>query len=49
MVEGDALVWERWGNLETCTIIATEANDLMQILHTRMPTILPPRLTDLGS
>ncbi len=38
-------LWERWTNpdglaLETCTIITTEANDLMQAVHTRMPVIL---------
>ncbi len=33
-------LWERWKDLETCTIITTEANAWMQDLHTRMPVIL---------
>jgi len=33
-------LWERWGDLETCTIITTEANAFMQELHTRMPVVL---------
>jgi putative SOS response-associated peptidase YedK len=40
-------LWESWeGNdhprIETCTIITTEANDLMRPIHDRMPVILPP-------
>ncbi|HUE12881.1 MAG TPA: SOS response-associated peptidase, partial [Planctomycetaceae bacterium] len=39
-------LWETWrGNgdagLESCTIVTTEANDLMRPLHDRMPVILP--------
>lgn len=37
-------LWDRWeGEEETitsCTIITTEANDLMQSIHHRMPVIL---------
>jgi putative SOS response-associated peptidase YedK len=38
-------LWERWhsddGNvLETCTIVTTEANNLIKPLHDRMPVIL---------
>jgi len=39
-------LWERWGDLETCTIITTEANGFMQELHTRMPAILAPGAWD---
>jgi putative SOS response-associated peptidase YedK len=39
-------LWERWSRgggepLETCTIITTEANDLVRSYHERMPVILP--------
>jgi putative SOS response-associated peptidase YedK len=39
-------LWETWhgGNgseLESCTIVTTEANDLMRPLHDRMPVVLP--------
>ncbi len=37
-------LWERWEKdgqtLETCTIIVTEANELMRPIHDRMPVIL---------
>jgi putative SOS response-associated peptidase YedK len=38
-------LWEHWTTpegtpLETCTIITTEANELMKTVHTRMPVIL---------
>ena len=41
-------LWERWAPqdgqpLDSCTIITTVANDLIQPLHIRMPVILPPR------
>ncbi len=44
-------LWEHWqpiegAALETCTIITTEANDFMQLIHTRMPVILPPSSYD---
>lgn len=39
-------LWETWegveGYLETCTILTTEANDVVRPLHNRMPVILPP-------
>ncbi|MCA9247734.1 MAG: SOS response-associated peptidase [Planctomycetales bacterium] len=41
-------LWERWRPdeklppLETCTILTTEPNELMQGIHDRMPVILPP-------
>lgn len=35
--------WEREGKtVESCTIIVTEANDLVRTIHDRMPVILPP-------
>jgi putative SOS response-associated peptidase YedK len=39
-------LWERWQDpggspLETCTILTTEANDLVRAVHERMPVILP--------
>lgn len=39
-------LWEVWGKngeeIRSCTIITTEANDLMNEIHPRMPVILPP-------
>jgi putative SOS response-associated peptidase YedK len=40
-------LWEAWhaptGDvLETCTILTTDANDVIRSLHPRMPVILPP-------
>lgn len=40
-------LWEHWtgpdgGEIESCTIITTEANELLQPLHDRMPVILEP-------
>lgn len=39
-------LWEQWRTpegewLQSCTILTTEANELMQPLHDRMPVILP--------
>ena len=40
-------LWETWQGedqpLESCTIITTEANELIQTLHVRMPVILAPK------
>lgn len=40
-------LWEVWKGeeppLESCTIITTDANELMKPLHDRMPVILDPR------
>jgi putative SOS response-associated peptidase YedK len=37
---------ERWENqgqpVETCTILTTDANELMQPIHERMPVMVPP-------
>ncbi|MCT7949933.1 SOS response-associated peptidase [Ancylothrix sp. C2] len=48
---GFAGLWEHWekdGNVvESCTIITTNANDLMQPIHDRMPVILHPKDYDL--
>lgn len=39
-------LWEHWsgnGNeIESCTIIVTEANNLLEPIHDRMPVILEP-------
>ncbi|QDU30982.1 Putative SOS response-associated peptidase YedK [Anatilimnocola aggregata] len=35
-------LWERWHELETCTVITTEANDLAAAVHDRMPVIVDP-------
>lgn len=40
-------LWERWRNsegedLESCSIIVTDANELMRAIHDRMPVILAP-------
>jgi len=45
-------LWERWEDpdseaIETCTILTTEANDVIKPLHDRMPVILPPSDYDL--
>jgi putative SOS response-associated peptidase YedK len=43
---GLAGLWERWEKggepVESCTILTTEANELMQPIHERMPVIIPP-------
>jgi putative SOS response-associated peptidase YedK len=44
-------LWEHWKGdekaIESCTIIVTEANDLMKPIHDRMPVILDPADYDL--
>jgi putative SOS response-associated peptidase YedK len=44
---GFAGLWEYWEGpghsaLESCTILTTEANDLVRAVHDRMPVIVPP-------
>jgi putative SOS response-associated peptidase YedK len=43
---GLAGLWERWEKggepVEPCTILTTEANELMRPIHGRMPVIVPP-------
>lgn len=44
---GFAGLWSDWKNpegerVETCTIITTDANDLLEPIHNRMPVILDP-------
>ena len=45
-------LWERWDRggepIESCTIITTEANELMTPIHDRMPVIVPRSAFDLG-
>jgi putative SOS response-associated peptidase YedK len=44
---GLAGLWERWEKgselVESCTILTTEANELMHPIHDRMPVILGPK------
>lgn len=45
-------LWDRWDDaqgetVETCTILTTEANELMQPLHDRMPVILDAASDDV--
>jgi putative SOS response-associated peptidase YedK len=45
-------LWEHWQDahgeeIETCTLLTTEANELMQSIHNRMPVILEPKDYDL--
>jgi putative SOS response-associated peptidase YedK len=42
-----AALWERWhgeeGDVQSCSIVTTDANELMRPLHDRMPVILDPK------
>ena len=44
-------LWERWSRddarIESCTIVTTDANDLVRPLHDRMPLVIEPRDFDL--
>ena len=45
-------LWEHWQDpegeaIESCTIVTTEANKLLQPIHDRMPVILDPKDYDL--
>ena len=45
-------LWERWDSPDgstifSCTIITTQPNELMQVIHNRMPVILPPQAYSL--
>jgi putative SOS response-associated peptidase YedK len=45
-------IWEQWKNpegeiVETCSIITTTPNSLLQDVHDRMPVILPEDTYDL--
>jgi putative SOS response-associated peptidase YedK len=45
-------LWERWKDangdeMESCTFLTTEANELMRPIHSRMPVILDPKGYDL--
>jgi putative SOS response-associated peptidase YedK len=39
---GIAGLWERWGEIESCTILTTSSNELCATVHDRMPVILSP-------
>ena len=44
-------LWERWlgsdgSELDTCTILTTAANSLIQPLHDRMPVLIPDVLEE---
>ncbi len=51
-LDGDGLfafagLWESWegpdhSHIESCTVLTTEANELVRPIHDRMPVILPP-------
>jgi len=41
-------LWERWEGpdgtpVESCAIVTTEPNDLLRLVHDRMPVILNPK------
>jgi putative SOS response-associated peptidase YedK len=35
-------LWESWQDIETCTLLTTEANQLLEPIHERMPVLLKP-------
>lgn len=44
-------LWEHWQDkdgteIQSCTILTTEANELLSPIHDRMPVILPPQAYD---
>jgi putative SOS response-associated peptidase YedK len=44
-------LWERWqapngSVVDSCAIITTEANPLVQLIHPRMPAVIPPEAFD---
>jgi putative SOS response-associated peptidase YedK len=45
-------LWEHWegpdeATIDSCTVLTTEPNDLIRLLHNRMPVILAPKDYDL--
>ncbi len=44
-------MWELWNKgdepIESCTILTTDANELMKPIHDRMPVIIPKEKYDL--
>ena len=48
---GMAGLWDRWDKqgepIESCTILTTDANELMVPIHERMPFIIPPDKFDI--
>ena len=49
---GFAGLWDTWANpdgeeIQSCTVITTEANELLKSVHNRMPVILPPEAEDI--
>jgi putative SOS response-associated peptidase YedK len=48
---GIAGLWERWDKqgepIESCAILTTDANEVMQPIHDRMPVIIPPKQFDV--
>jgi putative SOS response-associated peptidase YedK len=42
-------LYEEWRGIQTCTIITTEANEVLRPLHQRMPVILPREAYDTWS
>lgn len=35
-------LWEKWTEIESCTILTTAANEMVASLHDRMPVVLSP-------